>query len=63
MLVQIQDVNNQAVWVNPQAVSAIVIPSPLDPNNAKSQIIMGQVGFVVNESEARRLLSEVNKEL
>lgn len=56
-LYKVTDLNMQTVWINPQAVSAVVIPSLLDPNGAKSQILIGPVGIVVSESEARGLLN------
>lgn len=55
---KLTDLNNQAVWINLQAVTAIIIPSLLDTKNVQSQIVLGQIAFLVNESEARKLLNQ-----
>lgn len=61
MLHSLTDLNRQTVWINPQAVTAIVIPSLLDATGAKSQVMVGQVCIVVSEHEANKMLTLINE--
>jgi len=63
MLIKITDLSLQAVWIEPKAITCIIQPSPISPGDGKCQIIVGQVGVQVSQSECQRVLDLVKTEV
>lgn len=59
MWIRLKDLSNNKVTLNTDLISAIIIPSPLNPGDGKSRIFCGALAIEISMGEALRVAGEV----